>query len=327
MGVKHNQSREIPPQYDPVNTRILLTEEFKSSVGDIHEQAKADHIRDHNHTVSQMDLEGSALTNGRRALAHKHASDSQAIRRKREKEERVYRTLLKQFLDRLEDIFRQIEAINQRLDEIETEIHELERLQKLAEDGMLDPNNPAHAQLLKKYGITKEDIDSGNLSLILAEKLGMRVDERTELQQRKEALQREAQEAIAEASVDETISPEEAQQFKQRLQSLEVGVSSQIRITAEASQELKDIAIDHHSGKYDGDVSTNELDFSLKSPSFNSVAASLDGEEATYKKGIEVNGRNISMQDEFAAKVKITEEVQLEQGIASISRVPGLKPG
>ena len=278
MGVKHNQSREIPPQYDPANTRILLTEEFESSVGEIHEQAKADHIRDHNHTVGQMDLEGSALTNGRRPLANKHASDSQAARKKREKEERVYRTLLKEFQERLEDLFRQIEAINQRLDEIETEIHELERLQKLAEDGMLDPKNPAHAQLLKKYGITKEDIDSGNLSFILAEKLGMRVDERTELQKRKESLQCEAQEAIADASTDDIISPEEAQQFKQRLQSLESTVSAVVWDSEDASENLKRIAANHYSDTYRVAKEISGLDLSDDELTYSSFASTLDGE-------------------------------------------------
>lgn len=276
MGVTEGQAIEIPPQYDPGKSTIVLMETFESSVKEMRDHAQTDHIRDHNHTVGQMELEGSALTNGRRALAQKNPAESGTVKKTREKQDAAHRTLLKQFLDRLEDLYRQIEAINQRLDEIVTEISELERLQKLAEDGMLDPNNPDHAKILKKYGITKEDIERGNLSLILADKLGQREDERTELQQRKESLQHQAQEAIAEVQAGETITPEEAEQFEQRLESLEAGVSAVVWDLNESSEELKNMATDRFNNILDEEGSAGSLQLQASSKETLSFAASLD---------------------------------------------------
>lgn len=278
MGVKDGQAVEIPPQYDPAKTTIMLMDEFVMSVGEIHEQAKTDHIRDHNHTVGQTELEGSALTNGRRALAHKNPLDSQAARKKREKDEDTQRRVLKQLLDRLEDLYRQIEAINERLEEIDIEINELERLQKLAEVGTLDPNNSEHAKLLKKYGITEDDIESGRLSLILAEKMGQRVDERTELQKRKESLQHEAHEAIVEAQSDGIITPAEVEQFEQRLDSLDAGVSAIVWDSKGVSVDLKSVAADDYSDAYRVAKETSGLDLSDDGIPYVSFASTLDGE-------------------------------------------------
>ncbi len=330
MSVKHGQTIEIPSIYDPSKTEIILGDDFEASVGAVHEQAKLDHQRDHNHTVAQAELESSALANGRRGLSHKNPSDSLAARKKRQKEEATHRSLLKQLQNRLEDIYRQIEVINQRLDEIDTEISELERLKELAESELLDPTNPDHARLLKKYGITQEDIDSGNLSAILAKKLGHRFDERTELQKRKESLQYQADKAIEEVQTNGAITSEEAgqlrQQFRQRLQSLETGVSSQVRITVEASQQLKDIAVDHYTDEVDHSSISGELDFLAVSPSSGSVSASLDG-DATYQKGIQSQGEPISLQDKFTAKAKHEENNLGLEEVASNPIAPGLKKG
>ena len=314
--MKYGQTVEIPPQYDPGKGTVALMEEFASSVGEMHEQAKTNHIRDHNHTVGQMEMEGDALTNGRRALAQKNPAESKAAKKKREKEEAVHRTLLQQFLDRLDELFRQIEAINERLEEIDTEISELERLRKLAEDGLLDLNNPAHAKLLKKYGITKEDIDSGNLSLILANQLDQRVDERTELQKRKQTLEEQAHEAITAVQADGMITPEEAEQFEQRLETLEVGVSAQVRLAEEASQELKNIAIDHHSDSYRSAKETGGLDLSDDGSPYRSFASTLEGE------GSYVIGEH-RQQKELSPNVQTTAPTHHDQSVQDqISTIP-----
>ncbi len=316
MSRKHGQTIEIPPQYDPAKSNVVLMENFESAVGEIHEQAKSDHQRDHNHTIGQSELEGSALTNGRRALAHKNPSESLAARKKKEKDRAMIRTALKQLLDRLEDIYREIEAINQRLEEIDTEITELERLQQLAEHGTLEPNNPAHANLLKKYGITQEDIESGRLSLILAEKLGQRVDERTELQKRKESLEQEASEAIAEAQADGIITPGEAEQYEQRLESLEAGVSAVVWDSNESSEELKNMATDRFNSSLDDEGSINSLQLDMKGTGALSFAASLD---KTLKEGNSAK----SLTEKFSSMAGPVQDTPTVEQVATRTIVPG----
>ncbi len=324
MTVKHGQIIEIPSIYDPSKTEIILMDDFEASVGELHEQAKLDHQRDHNHTVAQAELEGSALANGRRGLSHKNPSNSLAARKKREKEEATYRSLLKQLQDRLEEIYRQIEVINQRLDEIDTEISELERLKELAESELLDPTNPDHARLLKKYGITQEDIESGNLSVILAEQLRHRFDERTELQKRKESLQHQADEAIAEAQADNIITPAEADGFRQQMQSLEAGVSAQVRITQEASEELKAISIENNLGTYRGEKDSGELTFGESTQSRLSVAASLNG-DGSYQKEVQGHSKNISLKDQFEASTNPVQDTPAHETVASQKIVSDFK--
>lgn len=328
MSVKHDQAIEIPSKYDPSKTEIILVDDFEASVRDLQEHTKLDHQRDHNHTVAQAELEGGALTNGRRGLSHKNPEHSLAARKKREKDEATHRSLLKQLQNQLEEISRQIEVINQRLDEIDTEISELEGLKELADGELLDPTNPDHARLLKKYGITQEDIESGNLSVILAEKLRHRFDERTELQKRKESLQHQADEVIEEVQVNGAITLEEAgqlrQQFRQRLQSLEAGVSAQVRITQKASEELKAISIENNLGTYRGEKDSGELTFGESTQSRRSVAASLNG-DGSYQKEVQGHSKNISLKDQFEACTNPVQDTPAHETVASQKTVSDFK--
>ena len=316
MGKKHSQTIEIPPQYSPGKTTIVLMEDFEASVGEIHDQAKRDHIRDHNHTVGQMELEGSALTNGRRALAQKNPTESRVAKRKREKEEAAHRRLLRQYLDRLEDLYRQIEVINQRLEQIDTELTELQRLQKLAEDGTLDPNNFAHAELLRKYGMTKEDIEKGSLSLILADKLGQRFHERTELQNRKESLVNQAQEVIHEAQAGGMMTPEDAEHFRQGLESSEVGVSAVVWDLNESSEAIKTMATDRFNSLLDEEGVADGLQLPKKGSGALSFAASLDNTPEEGK-------MDTSLTEKFASISDPAKETPTVEHAVSQLIVPG----
>lgn len=294
MAVDTKDQGVIPKRYDPATgTLPAFREDFDVS----REQRMADHIRDHNHTIDQADEEGETLKNGRRRLSHSRSDQSQAAKKKKDKENSLLRRALKQLLDQ---IYEEIAAIDKRLEEIDTELQELEHLQDLAEKGTLDPNNPAHAKLLQKYGITQDDLDIGRLSIMLAERLGHRVEEKTELQKRKEHLQEQANEAISEAQHGGIISERETEHFRQRLESTEAEVSSQVRIMSHGSQELKDIAVERYTNAFDEDIPTTGLDLGESFGASISYASSLQG-EGSFSKGVQGQGEDISIKAEFAA--------------------------
>ena len=326
MGVEEDNPGDKPPHGDTEKTDHKDGAVLNVNVSEVHQKAKIEQQTDHNHTVGQADEEGPTLKSGRRRVSHRNPENSREAKDKEAKYWALMRTALKQLLDRLEDIYRQIEAINQRLDEIDIEISELEHLKELAESGLLDPRNPDHAGLLKKYGITQEDMENGNLSAILAEKLGHRVKERTELQKRKEFLQHQADEAIAKAQADGIISLEEAEGFRRRMEYSEAGVSAQVRITPRASQELVDIAVQSHTEVVKDERVSKELDFSAASPLSRSVASSLEG-DATYQKGIQSQGEPLSIQETFTAKAQPEDNTLELEEVASNSIAPGLKKG
>jgi hypothetical protein len=294
MAVERDKKIVIPKQFDTKNgTLPAFREDFDAS----RDQRMADHIRDHNHTIDQADDKGAALKNGRRRLSHRSPEQSFLAKKKKDKENSLLRRALKQLLDRINE---EIAAIDQRLEEIESELHELEHLQDLAEKGTLDPKNPAHAKLLQKYGITQDDLDSGRLSIILSEKMGHRVEEQTELQKRKEYLQEQANEAISEAEAYEIISTEEAVQFRQHLDSIEAAISSQVRLTSHASQELKDVAIDRFARAIDDEMFMGGLDLDEGIGSSFSFASSLEG-DGSYATGVQSEGKDLSIKAQFAA--------------------------
>ena len=294
------------------------------SVSEVHKQAKIEQQGDHNRTVAQADTDGPALNNGRRRLSHRNPEDSHAAKKKKEKDRTIMRTALKQLLDRLNDMYLQIEAINQRLDEIDAEMSELESLKELAENGTLDPRNPAHAKLLKKYRITQEDIDSGSLLILLAGRLGQRADERTELEKRRDDLQEQANDAISEAQADGIITQEDVNRFRQHLQSSEAGVSAQVRITQEVSDGLKDIAVDHNSAIFRAKKSTAGLTLPDDDSSASSVAATLNG-HGSYQKGVQSQGEEISIKEEFMLSARPLQDTLTVQEPALTHAFPVFK--
>ncbi len=313
MAVDENNKVVIPKQYNPENgTLPAFREDFDVS----RDQRMADHLRDHNHTVGQVDDEGEALNNGRRRLSHRSPEQSLIAKEKKHKDRSLLRMALKQWLDRLEALYEEIAAIDQRLSEIDIEMRELEHLHELAEQRVLDPKNPAHAKLLKKYRITQDDLTSGRLSFILAGNLGNRVEEQTELQKRKASLQEQANDAIEEAQANELITGVEADQFRQRLESSDAGVSSQIRITQDVPEELRHIAVNHYGEAFEGDTPMEELAFTENPRSTQSVAATLTG-RASYKKGVQSHGQEISIKQQFTKSTNPVQDDSTPQGAAT----------
>ena len=326
MGVEENKPDKKSGRETPDLNTNRDDEDLEHEVSEPHRKAKQEHIIDHNHTVRQADDEGTALHSGRRKLSHRNPSDSNHAKKKRDKEQALFRAALKQLQDHLNKIFEEITAINERLNELFTEIDELERLKELAENNLLDPKNPEHAKLLHKYGFTQDDLDSGRLLILLNEQLGYRMEERTALEQRRDDLQAQANEAIYEAQADGTITPEEAEGFRERLESLDAGVSAQVRNTSEASQELKNIAIEHYTNVAKDERVFDELALPAEMPSSGSVAGSLDG-DASYQKGIQSQSEKLALQEEFTAKAKQIENNPELEEVAPNSIAPNLKGG
>lgn len=120
------------------------------------------------------DENDGTVGSGWRAL-NQSAEKFSELRQRKEKKEKEIRQALKLalqniidsldvYIDRLDD---QIAEIDERIDEIKTEMQEIEEIKEQIEDGTFDPNSEANQKLMKKYGFTKEDIDSGTYLIIL----------------------------------------------------------------------------------------------------------------------------------------------------------------
>lgn len=312
MGVDEYKFGKKPHQRDHGH---IDKEIYDSAVSDVHRKAKKKHQTDHNYTVKQADDETTALHNGRRKLSHRGPDESAAAKKKRDNEEALFRSALKQLQDRLEELFEEIVVITERLLEIDTEIEELEYLKNLAGKGLLDPKNPDHAKLLKKYGITQEDLDSGRILLLLNEQLGFRRDERTALEKRRDELQEQAKEAIHEAQADGTITPEQVERFRERLDSFESEVSAQVRITAGTSQGLQAVAIDHFTQVMNEDISTEGLQLGTGHNGSLSFAASLDKQR-------NAETATSSLKERFTAMAGPSQESSQSDHVATHKALP-----
>lgn len=66
--------------------------------------------------------------------------------------------------DRINELGREIDWHNSEIDRLTDEIDDLQELGNLIASGHYDPNNPVHAALRDRTGISQGDIDSGNAS-------------------------------------------------------------------------------------------------------------------------------------------------------------------
>ncbi len=120
---------------------------------------------------------GQPLTS---AMLTRVTEERRIVQNKKKEKDRHFNEL-KQLIEHLND---RLEKIDQRLEEIEAELGEIDKLEKLAEEGKLDPNNPEHAKLMKKYNIKEKDIETGHIFAILGGR-------RSELETERGALEEE----------------------------------------------------------------------------------------------------------------------------------------
>ena len=109
MGVEEDKPGKKP-------LRTQHGEIHDPAVSGVHEKAKRDHQRDHNHTVAQADNGGTALSNGRRGLSHRSSDESLTAKRKKEKESQ-YR-FLKESRRLQQELQDRLAAIDRELDDI-----------------------------------------------------------------------------------------------------------------------------------------------------------------------------------------------------------------
>lgn len=102
-------------------------------------------------------------------------------KRKDEDERFIMRTVQEQLDARLAELDARLAAIDHRLAEIDQEVGALDELDRLLATRQLDPNNPQHAALLRKAGISPADAKGGDLALILALRRSETTEERNAL--------------------------------------------------------------------------------------------------------------------------------------------------
>ena len=188
------------------------------------EQRQADHIRDHQQTVDQKDSSDSpSLNNGRRALSHKNPGYNLAAQKKRAENEKAVRFALKiaRRAQELANLNIRLKAIDNRLEELKTEMSELDDMKERIENEEFDPNDPKNASLMKKYGITEDDINSGAWRVILAEKSEQQQTEKTDLEkervkinERKAELQKNDEDRTHSAKVNNNVDSLEQKNWK-----------------------------------------------------------------------------------------------------------------
>lgn len=113
-------------------------------------------------------------------MAMRTAALIEGEQRKRSEESRFIMDQLRRQLDQrlaeldseLARIDERLDVIGQRREEIGESLEALDELERLQASGQLDPENPAHAQLLRRAGITPEEARGKNAGDIIARRRG-----------------------------------------------------------------------------------------------------------------------------------------------------------
>ena len=110
------------------------------------------------------------------AIAAARAVQITATEKRKNEDERFALGQMKQALEqRLAELDREIAAIDKRLEDIRQrriviadQMEALDDVERLRRSGKLDPNNPAHARLLRVAGISESEARGGDLATIIA---------------------------------------------------------------------------------------------------------------------------------------------------------------
>jgi hypothetical protein len=164
------------------------------------------------------DIAGQQITGTGAGIA---AAQAAAVKKK-EREQQYINLLLQQ----LRDLDRRIAANNEQIKVLQEELTELRELEQLAKGGKLDPDDPRHAALMEKYGITEDDIKHGLALAKIYDAQGRRQDSINELNRVNEDLNRQRQENAAEIRASgayDSLSTEEKREVDgQRVDNLDL---------------------------------------------------------------------------------------------------------
>lgn len=287
-------------------------EKQDSAVADVYETA--DKILQTILNRSRDENDGT-VGSGWRAL-NQSAEKFTELRQRKEKKEKELRQALKlalqniidsldDYIDRLDD---QIAKIDERIDEIKTEMQEIEEIKEQIEDGTFDPNSEAGQKLMKKYGFTKEDIDSGTYLIILnAHKHALHteydglVDKRKELADERDRAKgfREKLEAAKQSNdpaqqqeVLEDIAKADFDIFKKTFQEInDQGIKSElVNQRLEGNQRGVELVL---SDGIEQAIEASVQGFSYNSPPMTTMTSAS-------KNIAPVEGQTLSMKSEFA---------------------------
>lgn len=219
------EGRAIPQQFDPkAGARVpALIRDFGTanavdnfSVSPVDERSSSTALQGgENLTRKLLDLgrgQDTAETIGYRSIG-KQVESEQRVEAKRRKEDDLrfaLRTAREILDERLAEIAERRAEIAKRLGEIEIELDALDDLERLQAKGVaIDPNNPAHAAMLRRAGIAPEKIKPGEdiALLLLSRRLGL-ADERDALSREDAALKFEG-ETITSLRDDADANPDD----------------------------------------------------------------------------------------------------------------------
>ncbi|MCF6275300.1 MAG: hypothetical protein L3J05_06015 [Robiginitomaculum sp.] len=132
---------------------------------------------------------------GAQAENRQSAQDGKAKDRKKNTQLAAYLAMLDNHIAaidlRLVEIGIRLDEIGERLDEIDQEMQELDVISAKLENGTLDPSDPNDAALMDKYGITEEDIKTGDAAIKVAQAQKDRANEKGDLEKERNDLVRE----------------------------------------------------------------------------------------------------------------------------------------
>jgi len=216
--------REIPQQFDPkagAKAPALARDFGTAHSADMVSFSPVDELRSSNALQGNESLTRKLLELGRgqdvaetigyRSITGKVVESERQVqtRKRRDDDLRFAIRTAREILDaRLAEIAERRAEIAERLDAIELELDALDDLERLQAKGVIiDPNNPAHAAMLRRAGIAPDKIKPGDdIALLLLSRRLFVADERDALSREDAALKIEG-DAITDLRDDADANP------------------------------------------------------------------------------------------------------------------------
>lgn len=237
-----------------------------------------DHAREMAGLALADDPEASASFMLTGAQASMQTNGEGNEQKKRERERTTHDLLMDSLNRRLAQLDAELVQLDKRLDEIRQRrielgdgMEALDELERLAANGQLDPNNPAHAALLRRAGIDPEKARREDMNDIIAQRrrdMGREDDAlegewNVKMKRRGHVASEREKVRTARAEIESASTPEAMEKAELRAQ------------TVLGSQQLGEAAYQTESQEAK-EVAADAVGISAKSEDYNRNAASLD---------------------------------------------------
>lgn len=221
-------------------------------------------------------------------MAMRTAALIEGEQRKRSEESRFIMDQLRRQLDQrlaeldaeLARIDERLDAIGQRRADIGESLEALDELETLQASGQLDPDNPAHAQLLRRAGITPEDARRKDAGDIIARRRGNlgREDDDLErewngkMKRRGEIIEERQSVIEARAEIENADTPEAVERAESRARSVLGAQQLGEAALQTQSHQAKVIAADAVARNENEEVRADSQNFDYRAISKDSAA-------------------------------------------------------